>query len=121
MRLSKILSLATAAYGVFAALRPRHLGDGVAAPEEQKPAYDQMARTYAGRDLPISALAIASTNPSVVTAAMLLRIAGDLSDATVLATGTSRPAVRTKVLAVTLGWAALNTAALVVDRRRLAR
>ena len=120
MRFSKLLSLATAAYGVFALVKPRHLADGVQAPAAQAPAFDRMAYTYAGRDLAISGLALASRNPSVITAAMLLRIIGDFSDATVLSTGTSKPDVQKKVLAVTLGWAALNTAALVADRRRLA-
>ncbi len=120
MRYSKLLSLATAAYGVFALVKPRHLADGVQAPAEQAPAFDRMAYTYAGRDLAISGLALAATSPAVVTAAMGLRIAGDLSDAAVLGTGTDRSDVRAKVLAVTLGWAALNAAALVADRRRLA-
>jgi hypothetical protein len=114
-----MLSLATAAYGAFALAKPRHLADGIEAPAAQAPAFDRMAYTYAGRDLSISGLAIASSNPSVVTAAMVLRILGDLSDAAVLATGTSDPGVQKKVLAVTLGWAALNTAALVADRRAL--
>jgi hypothetical protein len=121
MKYSKLLSLATAAYGAFALARPRHLADGVEAPEAQAPAFDRMAYTYAGRDLSISGLALASRNPSVVTAAMALRILGDLSDAAILSTGTSKPDVQKKVLAVTLGWAALNAAALVADRRRLAR
>ena len=120
MRFSKLLSLATAAYGVFALVKPRHLADGVEAPAEQAPAFDRMAYTYAGRDLAISGLALLSRNPSVITAAMLLRIIGDVSDATVLSTGTSKPDVQKKVLVVTLGWAALNTAALVADRRQLA-
>ena len=120
MRFSKLLSLATAAYGAFALAKPRHLADGVEAPEAQAPAFDQMAYTYAGRDLSISGLALVSSNPSVVTAAMALRILGDLSDAAVLSTGTDKPGVQKKVLAVTLGWAALNTLALVADRRRLA-
>ena len=119
MRFSKLMSLATAAYGVFAAVKPRHLADGIQAPPTQAPAFDQMAYTYAGRDLAISGLALTSKNPSVVTAAMVLRIVGDLADAGVLASGTSKKDVRAKVLAVTLGWAALNTAALVADRRAL--
>ena len=119
MKYSKLLSFATAAYGAFALAKPRHLADGIEAPASQAPAFDRMAYTYAGRDLSISGIAIASSNPSVVTAAMALRILGDLSDAAVLATGTSKPNVQRKVLAVTLGWAALNTAALVADRRAL--
>src|SRR5690348_2703355 len=116
---SRALSVATAAYGVFAVARPRHLADGVQAPAAQAPAFDRMAYTYGARDLGISALAIGSRSPAVVTAAMGLRIVGDLTDATILATGTRDPQVRRKVLAVTLGWAALNTAALVADRRAL--
>lgn len=53
------------------------------------------------------------------TAMMVLRILGDLSDATILATSTSRSDVQKKILAATLGWAALNTAALVADSRAL--
>jgi hypothetical protein len=120
VKYSKLISLATAAYGVFALVKPRHLADGIEAPAGQAPAFDRMAYTYAGRDLTISGLAVASKNPSVVTAAMVLRILGDLSDAVVLSTGTSKPAVQKKVLAVTLGWAALNTVALAADRRALA-
>ena len=120
MKYSKLISLATASYGVFALVKPRHLADGIEAPALQAPAFDRMAYTYAGRDLTISGLALASKNPSVVTAAMVLRILGDVADAVVLSTGTSKPSVQKKVLAVTLGWAALNTAALVADRRALA-
>ena len=118
MRYSKLLSLLTAAYGVFALARPRHLAQGVQTPAVEAPAMDRMAYTYGGRDLAISGLALGSSNPSVVTAAMLLRIVGDLSDAAVLGT-TTKPSVRAKVLGVTIGWAALNTAALLADRRQL--
>jgi len=119
MRFSKLISLATAAYGVFALVKPRHLANGIKAPAGQAPAFDRMAYTYAGRDLTISGLALVSSNPPVITAAMGLRILGDLADAAILGTGTSRPEVQKRVLAVTLGWAALNATALLVDRRRL--
>ena len=121
MKYSKLLSLLTAGYGAFALARPRHLADALEAPAEQAPAFDRMAYTYAGRDLTISGVALASRNPSVVSAMMGLRILGDLSDATILGTGTARPDVQKKVLAVTLGWAALNTLALLADRRSLQR
>ncbi len=49
---------------------------------------------------------------------MGLRIVGDLADAVVLGSRAPDNKVRAKVLAVTLGYAALNTAALVRDRRR---
>lgn len=119
MKYSKLLSLATASYGVFALVRPRHLADNLEAPAGEAPAFDLMAYTYAGRDLSISGLALASGNPSVVTAMMVLRILGDLADATILGTSTSKPSVQKKVVAATVGWAALNTAALVADRRAL--
>jgi hypothetical protein len=119
MKYSKLISLATAGYGAFAAVKPRHLAAAVEAHADQAPAYDRMAYTFAGRDLSISGLALVSRNPSLVTAAMVLRILGDLSDAVVLSTGASKPAVQKRVLAVTLGWAALNAAALVADRRAL--
>ena len=120
MKYSKLLSLATATYGAYALAKPRHLADVIEAPADQASAFDRMAYTYAGRDLSISGLAIASGNPTVVTAAMALRILGDLSDAAILGTGTTdRPEVQKKILAVTLGWAALNAIALVADRRAL--
>jgi hypothetical protein len=121
MKYSKLLSLLTAGYGAFAAAKPRHLANGMEAPSDQAPAFDRMAYTYAGRDLSISGVALASRNPSVITAMMALRILGDLSDAAILSTGTAKPEVQKKVLAVTLGWAALNTVALVADRRALNR
>ena len=120
MKYPKLVSALTAAYGVFAIAKPRHLADGIEAPPAQAPAYDRMAYTYAGRDLTISGAALLAKDPAIVTTAMLLRIAGDLSDATVLATGASKSSVRRKVLAVTLGWAAVNAAALAADRRALA-
>lgn len=119
MKYSKLITLATAGYGAFAAAKPRHLANALDAPALQAPALDRMAYTYAGRDLAISGVALASKNPSVITAMMTLRILGDLSDALILSTGTSKPSVQKKVLAVTLGWAALNAAALVADRRAL--
>lgn len=119
MKYSKFLSLLTAGYGAFALAKPRHLATVLEAPAGQAPAFDRMAYTYAGRDLSISGLALTSKNPSVVTAAMVLRILGDVVDATILSTGTSKPDVQKKVLAVTLGWGVLNTVALVADRRAL--
>jgi hypothetical protein len=47
---------------------------------------------------------------------MALRIIGDLTDAATLGLTATKPSVRRKVLAVTLGWA--NAAALTLDLRR---
>ena len=120
MRYSKILSLATAAYGTYALVKPRHLATALEAPTAQAPAFDRVSFTYAGRDLGISGLAVASKNPSVVSAMMVLRIVGDLCDAAILGTTATTSRGRNKVLGATLGWGVLNTVALVVDRRRLA-
>ncbi len=113
---SRTISAATAAYGLFALAKPRHLGDALEAPHVQRPAIDQVAYTYGARDLSISALGILGT-PALVRAAMALRIAGDLSDATILTRYAPNQKVRSKVLAATIGWGVLNTLALVADER----
>ena len=53
---SRAISAATAAYGLFALARPRHLGDALEAPHVQRPAIDQVAYTYGARDISMSAL-----------------------------------------------------------------
>jgi hypothetical protein len=116
---SKLVSALTLGYGVFALLKPRHLGRQMEAPAHEVSVYDQMARTYGGRDLAISGLALASRAPTLVSAAMALRVAGDLTDAAVLGAAAPNAQVRTKMLAATLGWATLNAVALAADRARL--
>ncbi len=118
--LSRSLSAATAAYGAFALAKPGHLASALQAPDARKPALDLLAYTYGARDLAVSAVALSASSPSLVTTAMGLRIVGDLTDAAILGLTTLDPKVRRKVLAVTIGWAAANTVALVLDRRRLA-
>lgn len=113
---SRALSAATAAYGLFALVKPRHLGDALEAPHVQRSAVDQIAYTYAVRDLSISAMALLGS-PALVRAAMALRVAGDLGDAAILSRYAPNQKVRSKVLAVTLGWGVLNTAALLADEK----
>ena len=96
MKYSKLISLFTAGYGAFALVKPRHLADNLEAPAGQAPAYDRMAYTYAGRDLAISGLALVARNPAVVTAAMTLRIASDLADASILGSATTSQPARTE-------------------------
>jgi hypothetical protein len=114
--LSRLMSTATATYGVYALAQPRHLGTAV----DPKSAsdYDLLARTYGARDLAISSVGVLGRSGTTVTAAMLIRIACDVSDGLILAARTKDDATRQKVLGVTLGWAALNALALTVDRRR---
>ena len=113
---SRAISGATAAYGLYALAKPRHLGDALEAPHVQRPALDQVAYTYGARDLSISALGVLGT-PALVRAAMGLRIAGDLSDATIMSRYAPNQKVRTKVLAVTIGWGVLNALALLADEK----
>ena len=54
--LSRAMSAATAAYAVFALVRPSHLHDALEAPEGERAAHDRLARTYGVRDLTTSAL-----------------------------------------------------------------
>ena len=114
---SRIVSAATAGYAVFAAVKPRHLARGLQAPEKHAPALDRVAYTYTGRDLSISALAFTGS-PMGVRASILMRIVGDLTDATVLGAYAPNKDARRKVLGVTLGWAVVNAAALAWDERR---
>jgi hypothetical protein len=117
---SRFLSLATAAYGAFCFVKPGHLADGVGAPAAQRPAFERMAYTYGARDLTISALGVLG-GPTLVRAAMGLRVAGDVADAAILSQYAEKQDVRAKVLAVTIGWGVLNTLALVKDEQGIRR
>lgn len=117
-RLSRMMSTATAGYGVFALVNPAHLPDALQADKEDRPGLELLAETYGVRDLAISSLGIFGRSGKTVKAAMVLRIAMDLGDAALLASKTKDDAIRQKVLAVTLGWAGLNALALVIDSVR---
>ena len=117
-RLSRALSAATAAYGGYALVRPAHLWQALQADRKDREGLELLARTYGVRDLAISALGVFGRSERTVRAAMLLRIAMDLGDAALLSGRTDDEDVRRKVLAVTLGWAGLNTAALAINSAR---
>lgn len=117
-RLSRLMSTATAAYGVYALTDPGHLPKALRAAPADQTGLEVLAQTYGVRDIAISALGVFGRSPKTVRNAMLLRVAMDLGDCAVLSTRTDKDDVRTKVMAVTLGWAALNTLALVADTRR---
>ena len=117
-RLSRLMSTATAGYGAFALASPQHLGQALEVDRQDQSGMDLLAQTYGVRDLAISSLGIFGRSPRTVKAAMVLRIAMDLGDAALLSTRVGPGQVRTKVLVATLGWAGLNTLALVVDSRR---
>ena len=117
------MSTATASYGVYALVDPRHLGRALTDNEPHQADYDVLALTYGGRDLAIGALGMLGRSPRTVTAAMVLRIASDVSDGLILSARAEDDATRKKVLGLTFGWAGLNLLALLRDRRtaRLAK
>jgi hypothetical protein len=116
--LSRLMSTATASYGVFALAQPDHLGKLLTTDRKDQASYDVLARTLGARDLAVAAFGILGRSEKTVTAAMLLRVMMDLSDAAVLCREAESDEIRQKVLAVTIGWASLNALALAVDRRR---
>jgi hypothetical protein len=116
--LSRLMSTASAAYGVYALTQPSHLWQALHSDRKDQEGLELLARTYGVRDTAISVLAVLGRSDKTVSAAMLLRIAMDLGDAAVLGSRTKDPDLRRKVLGVTLGWAALNTVALGIDSRR---
>lgn len=119
MTLSRLMSTATASYGVYALAEPRHLGRALTDNEPMQADYDLLAQTYGARDLALSTLGIFGRSERTVTAVMLVRIACDVSDGLLLSARTDDEETRQKVLAVTLGWAGLNLLALARDRRAL--
>ncbi len=115
--LSRTLSIGTTAYGLFALARPRHLASAMQAPLAEEQTYDRLAIAYGVRDLAIGG-AGALGPARVVPAAMVLRVASDVVDALVLSSRAHTPDTRRKVLAITVGYAALNATALALDLRR---
>lgn len=116
--LSRGVSALTLGYAVFSLVKPEHLGRAMDSDAFEQPTYDKIAKAYGVRDVAIGGLGLLGPSPKAVQVAMGLRIVGDLADAVVLGSRAPDNKVRAKVLAVTLGYAVLNTAALVRDSRR---
>lgn len=102
-------------YNIYVLARPSSLVEGLAGQVSAETARS-LTRTWAGRDLPISTLAWVGDD-DLVTAAVLGRVAADLTDGVTLGLHCTGVA-RAKALAVTLGWASVNVAAYLVDRSR---
>lgn len=117
MTYSKMISAATAGYAVFALVKPRHLGKVLTKSPLKQPEYDLVARMFGPRDLVISALVLIAPSDAARERAMAARFAIDISDAVLLTPEARTTAGKAKVLVATLGWAALNMAALVADRK----
>lgn len=112
------MSASTLSYAGYALAEPRHLGRFLTSAEPQQADYDLLAQTYGARDLAVGLLGLLGRSERTVTAAMLARIAFDLSDGVLLAARAEDDETKAKVLGVTWGYAALNTVALLADRRR---
>lgn len=119
--LSRFMSAATAAYGVYALAQPRHLGRAVTNNGLGQSDFDLLARTYGVRDLPVSLLGMLGRSEGAVRSAMTMRVAFDVADGLLLSTQAKDASARKTVLGATLGWATLNTLALLIDRRRAGR
>lgn len=119
-RASRLITTASAAYAVFALVKPEHLGKAMKAETDQLAGYQRLAYAYGVRDLTISSIGLLGRSQIAIRTAMGLRVASDISDCVVLLTRADEPAVKRKVAAVTLGYAALNAAALIFDERRAA-
>ncbi len=112
------MSASTLAYAGYALTTPRHLGEFMTSAEPQQAEYDLLAQTYGARDLAVGTLGLLGRSERTVTAAMLARIAFDVSDGLLLASRADDDETRAKVIGITWGYAALNTLALLADRRR---
>ena len=119
--LSRLMSTGTLSYAVYALANPRHLGAFMTDERKHQADYDLLAQTYGARDLAIGSLGLLGRSERTVTAAMLARIAFDVSDGLILAARAEDDATRAKVVGVTWGYAALNALALLADRRRASR
>jgi hypothetical protein len=115
--LSRLMSAATASYGVFALVRPRHLGAALTTDAGRQANFDALALTYGVRDTALSLLGLLGRSERTVVTAMGLRILSDVTDAAVLGTWADNPSARRRLLGVTLGWGTLNALALLLDRR----
>ncbi|RYU08834.1 hypothetical protein [Nocardioides iriomotensis] len=117
MTWSRLMSAATMVYGGYALAEPRHLGRFVTSNKPEQAGYDVLATTYGARDLAVGSIALLGRSERTVSAAMLARIAFDVSDGLILARRAEDDETRQQVLAVTFGWASLNALALLRDRR----
>ncbi|MEV7396692.1 hypothetical protein [Aeromicrobium sp. NPDC092404] len=115
---SALISGATVAYSVFALTNPRHLGKALTPSPLKQPDYDVVARTFGVRDLVISALALAAPTAATREHAMLGRVVFDLTDCALFTREAATTGAKAKVMAATLGYAALNAAAIAADRKR---
>ena len=117
--LTKSLAVVTLGYSAWVISRPDALREQLDDPGSWSRPAARLAYTYAGRDVPISALALLGGQQGARTGA-LLRLAGDLTDAVTLGATASSSSSRKKAIATALGYGVVNALALVLDERRRA-
>jgi hypothetical protein len=115
--LTKALAVATLGYSAWVVTRADTLRAQLDDPIDWDRPASRLAWTYAGRDVPISALALLGGVQGARTGA-LLRIAGDVTDAITLGSTASSSGARRKAAAVAAGYGVVNAVALVLDERR---
>jgi hypothetical protein len=115
--LTKALAVVTLGYSAWVVTSADSLRAQLDDPQDWHRPASRLAFTYAGRDVPISALALLGGAQGARTGA-LLRIAGDVTDALTLGTTASSSASRKKAVVVAAGYGVVNALALVLDERR---
>lgn len=115
--LTRALAVVTLGYSAWVVASPDKLRAQLDDPADWERPASRLAFTYAGRDVPISALALLG-GAQGARAAALLRMAGDLTDAVTLGTTASSAAARKKAVAAAAGYGVLNGLALLSDERR---
>ena len=100
---SALISVATAAYSVFALAKPRHLGNAITASPLKQPDYDIAARTFGVRDLVVSGLALAAPTAQAREQAMMGRVVFDLTDSALFTNEATTSGRKAKVISVTFG------------------
>lgn len=111
-RWSRLVAGASAAYGVFALVKPDHLASGLEADDTS--ALRTLAMVFGAREVAVGTLALLGER-RVVSACMAARLSFDLSDCAILLSQLEDEAVQRKVLGVTLGWGAVNALAVLAD------
>ena len=118
-RLSRLMSTATAGYGAFALVSPDHLGDALEVDQQDRSGMDLLAQTYGVRDLAISSLGVFGRSPQDREGRHAAADRdGPRRRRAAVDQDRLRPRCARRCWPSTLGWAGLNTLALLVDSRR---
>jgi hypothetical protein len=118
----RLVALAPASYSSALVAAPRLLARpaGLTAPDGSVPPdVAALTRSVGTRDAALAlALAFSRSDPRVLGMLTAARVASDTADAAWFAGIVSDPKQRAKVCGAALGWAALETAALLWSRNR---